>query len=330
MHDIEVPLRSAATPSQAQFECIVCGGRIGQMRYPVDTVYAESTAGMTLERPVPQVWECTDCGHHCIHPEPKANFLRAFYARYMTQAIHGFYESRRADEIARAFHDRYGRILEMLPPHVGDACRLLDIGSGAGMFLRLAHQRGFLVEGIEPNKHAADHVARTYGIKVHVTFLEDFSSTQAYDVVTLWDLLEHLRNPRAALAKVQALLQPNGAVIIECPVRDSLLSGFARAIYRLTAGKVRRPLFLIFGVHHLHYFSSAGLMRLLSETGFTVTRQIRFETDLSSLKRKAGAGLINGFKAVAYNFALSALFILARMSGSQNKIVAIARRQGTP
>ncbi|QBQ55961.1 class I SAM-dependent methyltransferase [Nitrosococcus wardiae] len=291
--------------------------------YPIDKDYAERMTGFDLEKFSVGVANCEECGHEFIHPVPTAVFLEAFYARYMSKAKEGFYRERAYAEIPGSFRDRYEPWLRKLAQlGIGNG-RLLDVGAGLGMFLRLAQQHGFNVIGIEPNGEAAENLVRAFDIEVHNCLFEDAKLKGTVDVVTMWDLLEHLAHPRAALEKAWTLLSSEGVLVLEIPARDSLLHYVAKLLFQFTVGVVRRPLYLVCGVHHLHYFSEKDISRLLEDCGFHVLDVQRSETEFGSLCRRG----VRGWRSIpsgVYNVGLRGMLFAARLLDMQNKLIVFA------
>lgn len=304
--------------------CICCGKLNSNITYPIDTDYASKISGYDIRTLEIGVTECDNCGHSYIQPTPRSSFLTAFYANYMSKAKNGFYKERSAENIPKQFRERYTPWLEKLSSFSSTTKSLLDIGGGLGMFLRLAQERSFEVTGVEPNVEAASALHEKYGIPVINCLFEEVETAQRVDVVTMWDLLEHLVDPRQALLKANDLLNKNGILLLEIPARDSLLHDLAKIVYRFSAGTIRRPLYLTYGVHHLHYFSEQGICKLLKANGFEVKQVYRGETDLNSLYH--GQPGRRSVKAAAYNIILNSIFRLARIVGRQNKLIIFSQK----
>src|SRR4029077_18028601 len=88
--------------------------------------------------------------------------------------------------------------------------RLLDVGCGDGSFLEAARERGW---GVAVTELTADPPRRG-DLPVHVSIA---AAGNGYTCVTLWHSLEHLRDPRAALADVAGALVPGGTVLVAVP-----------------------------------------------------------------------------------------------------------------
>ncbi len=91
---------------------------------------------------------------------------------------------------------------------------LLDIGAGTGDFLKQATNKGWTIEGVEPNA-SARKLASQKGVSLAES-IEDFNGQQ-FDAVTLWHVLEHLPNLEESIKKIEDLIKPGGILIIAVP-----------------------------------------------------------------------------------------------------------------
>ena len=92
--------------------------------------------------------------------------------------------------------------------------RLVDIGCSRGQFVQAAAELGFDAEGVEPAPHMAA-AAQAAGLKVHQGLLEELDFRQeSFDAATLFEVVEHLREPRALLGSCHRILKPGGILVI--------------------------------------------------------------------------------------------------------------------
>jgi len=156
--------------------------------------------------------------------------------------------------------------LEKVAPGRGE---LLDVGCAMGVFLNLARRRGWRPTGVDPSRIAAQRAKEWFGLSVTVGELEklQFPSTH-FDVVTLWDVLEHLRDPVAYLQEIWRILKEEGLLLIQTINVDNLLYQMGYWSYRLSFGGFRSPIARLYPSYHLHYFTEQVLYRLLKENGF--------------------------------------------------------------
>jgi len=135
---------------------------------------------------------------------------------------------------------------------------LLDIGCSTGIFLSTAQQAGWNVTGLEPSRWAA-HLAsgRLSGTKIVVSTLDeaDFPA-ENFDVITLWDVIEHLPYPSEVLLSIHRWLKPSGWLFLNTPNIASIPSRALGARWMLLLRE------------HIWYFSPQTLQMLLAKCGF--------------------------------------------------------------
>jgi SAM-dependent methyltransferase len=145
--------------------------------------------------------------------------------------------------------------------------RLLDVGAGTGVFLNEMRRYGaWDVKGVELNEAAAEQGRTKFGLDVFRGQVEDAPwPAGSFDVVTLWDVLEHLPDPRGALGRIRTLLSEEGYLICSVPNGGSL---DARLFGRYWIG--------LDAPRHMSVFNLKSLRRLLGETGFELEAAYSF------------------------------------------------------
>jgi len=139
--------------------------------------------------------------------------------------------------------------------------KLLDVGCANGQFLEFTGGLGLDSTGIDISEEMVN-AGKEAGLNCHVKDL--FEMDGEYDLLTYWDVIEHVSDPRKVLDKTRELLAPGGEVILQTPCTGIVSELFAdNWLYYLP-------------VQHLHLFSQEALFRLLSETGFAVVSWVRF------------------------------------------------------
>jgi 2-polyprenyl-3-methyl-5-hydroxy-6-metoxy-1,4-benzoquinol methylase len=158
--------------------------------------------------------------------------------------------------------------------------RLLDIGANFGYFAREAASR-FDARGIEPSaltvQWGREHLAAP--IEVGSIYDERPDFLGRFDVITLFDVIEHLPDPPSALARCREWLAPGGRLFLTTPDTGALVS-------RLLG----RHWYYIDLTEHISLFNRANLRRLLAASGFTIidTRTIGRRYKLSYIERRFG------------------------------------------
>jgi SAM-dependent methyltransferase len=209
---------------------------------------------------------CRACGLVFSNPMPAAEALDAYYRRSYRLAYKGVLAPRlkHVHRAALRAIPRWQRLRALRAPNG----RLLDVGSGGGEFLYLARRLGFTVCGLEPNEGYARFAREQYGLEVCVDTLETAEFAPAsFDVITVNHVLEHLRDPGAALATLGRWLAAEGVLIVEVPNIEAHyhaprtrfhfahLYHFSRATlleFGMRAGLAPRNVALVPGVLHLN------------------------------------------------------------------------------
>lgn len=96
--------------------------------------------------------------------------------------------------------------------------RILDVGAGHGFFLAACKAAGWECHGIEPSRHCRDFAAREYGLAFPHASIEDAGyEADFFDIVTFWNVLDHVPDPGRTMETVRRLLRPGGLVIVRVP-----------------------------------------------------------------------------------------------------------------
>jgi 2-polyprenyl-3-methyl-5-hydroxy-6-metoxy-1,4-benzoquinol methylase len=167
--------------------------------------------------------------------------------------------------------------------------KLLDIGCGTGMFLNVARENGWKVNGIEPDTGARGIAEATNQIKIKADVLSSFQN-ETFDVITLWHVLEHVHKLNETVEWLKARLAKGGSVIIAVPNHESKDADIYEAQW--AAYDVPR---------HLYHFSQKTIKDLFANHGFELKETLPMKFDsfyVSMLSTKYQSGNINYLKAV--------------------------------
>lgn len=138
--------------------------------------------------------------------------------------------------------------------------RLLEIGSAYGFFLDVARRDFESVEGIDITDEGVRRSRERFGVEATCgDFLAHDYGERRYDVVCLWDTIEHLREPHRFIEKIAALTDAGALLALTTGDIESLNARLRKSRWRL----IHPPT-------HLHYFSRATMARLLARHGFEV------------------------------------------------------------
>jgi 2-polyprenyl-3-methyl-5-hydroxy-6-metoxy-1,4-benzoquinol methylase len=211
--------------------------------------------------------------------------------------------------------------LRVLTHHVRTG-RLLDIGCSTGLFLNAAKTKGWDVRGIEYSQDSARIARDKYNLPVDQGELHaDAYPTNTFDVVTMWDVIEHLPDPRQTVATVHNILAPNGLMFLKTPNADGLFPTVSLAASRYLNywGHPEPP-------EHLYQFSATTLTRLVNSEGFDVLkihhRRIPIEYSFGNLRE-----WFRSAKWLAYCAAFAPFSMVGPYLGLGDDITVIARKR---
>lgn len=208
--------------------------------------------------------DCEACGFRHIWPIPGAEEINRIYSEeyYADEKPDYFkhYEEDR-DWWNLVYDDRFDLFEQHLPAH---RRRLLDIGSGPGLFLQRGQARGWSPLGIEPSRQAAAY-SRNNGLEIRNEFLTSATTGLGrFDVVHLSAVLEHIPDPLAMLRIAHGLLEPGGMICVVVPNDYNPIQTAAREACGLSPWWLAPP-------HHINYFTPETLHSCLERAGFEVT-----------------------------------------------------------
>lgn len=141
--------------------------------------------------------------------------------------------------------------------------RILDVGCGAGFFLRALRGKEWERHGIEVGEKAARAAAGLLASKniVRATLIDAAFESETFDVVTFWSSLEHTNEPRKSLVEARRILKPGGTLVVQVP---------NAAGYQ--ARQFKGDWFALDAPRHRYHFTPTSLNRILDEAGFATYR----------------------------------------------------------
>ena len=149
--------------------------------------------------------------------------------------------------------------------------RLLDIGCGTGALLGRAKKLGFAIEGIEVCKSLAKSTAKQMECTVHNNTLANLTfKGDNFDVITMYDLIEHLQDPGSDMQIVYNLLKTGGILFILCPNDHALVRKLSKLAYFLSYHHFDKAMRSLYYQDHLSYFVRESLLALLKRFDFEI------------------------------------------------------------
>ncbi|MBC8358941.1 MAG: class I SAM-dependent methyltransferase [Candidatus Aminicenantes bacterium] len=160
-----------------------------------------------------------------------------------------------------AIRSHFFIFLQLIAKFFTPGKRLLDVGCGAGFFLKAAEETGWEAEGVELSSVASKYAKNIVKVKVHEGKLEDLHlPADKFDLVALIDTIEHLRNPLLTLKEINRILTKEGILLIGTPDFDSLSRLLLRESWAVLSPEEH---FAIFSHNTLSYIIQKANFRVL-------------------------------------------------------------------
>ena len=209
---------------------------------------------------------CQACRFVYLNPRPDEDEMARHYPDFTHSG------SRPPEGTPDAFRWRLGQIERRKR-----GGRLLDVGCGDGRFLAVALQRGWDAYGLDTSPGAIGSARRELGDRVVLTTLLKASyPAEHFDVVSLFEVLEHLPDVLGHLREIRRILKPEGLVCLSVPNFASL----ERGVFRRWWAGLDAP-------RHLQQFTSESLRFFLETSGFAVLELRSVNADRIQARKRA-------------------------------------------
>jgi SAM-dependent methyltransferase len=283
----------------------MCGGADAALRYRITRF---------------EILECRACTLIYLWPQPGTDEIREMFATLYTTGegsvpelrdYYGYcYEDAPDNPLVKLYESWLDSLERVRPPG-----RLLDVGCGTGLFLAVARRRGWQPFGIDDCAEATRHAREHFGLDVQGGDFGDFvAQGHRFEAITGWDIIEHSRAPVELLGAMRRCLAPGGVVGLSTPNQRSILDLVAGLLYRASGQRITKPLEKFYIEQHFLYFTPLTLTQALGSAGLDVVELRRELTDLGRLTLSPPVRL-----------GLEALFGVARWTGLENRMFAVAR-----
>jgi 2-polyprenyl-3-methyl-5-hydroxy-6-metoxy-1,4-benzoquinol methylase/Zn ribbon nucleic-acid-binding protein len=231
---------------------------------------------------------CLGCGSVYVSPRPDPELLDEYYRsssnyEYWNTVVFPASEDARRERI---FRPRAERAVELAGRHGAGTSTLVDVGAGYGTFCEEVRrlQAFERVVALEPEPHLAA-TCRAKGLEVIEAPVEQ-AALGAADVLTSFEVLEHLFSPQEFVQRCASVLRPGGLLMITCPN----VHGFDVEVLGEASATV--------DAEHLNYLHPASLGALVERCGFEVVESQtpgRLDAELVRKKALSGEVALEGF-----------------------------------
>lgn len=198
-----------------------------------------------------QIVRCNNCGYIYANPRWSDDHLLDAYTAVQDDT---YVKERQGRELTFSKH------LQAMEKRIGKANgrSLLDVGAYVGIFVETAVAAGWDAVGVEPSSWAAAEAQKSGVPVIRGTQDSPELDGKTFDVVTMWDVIEHVDDPSGEMAKAYEKLKPNGWLVVHTMDVDSLAAKLLKS---------RWPWYMDM---HIHYFSQRTMRQMLEQNGYEV------------------------------------------------------------
>jgi len=226
--------------------------------------------------------QCEHCGLVYVGEDPASiDFEKLYDESYYTGGSHKVFSNYLGEERPRRASARRRVWALRLLRRSG---RLLDVGCAAGYFLAEA-QRHYEVQGVELSEFSSSVARYHFGLDVFTGTMQQAQfPAKTFDLITLWDVIEHVPDPDAVLAEAARVLKPNGRLVLTTGDIGSAYAQRRGAQWHLMAPP-----------WHMYYFSRATMTKLGAKAGLRVVgcQSRGVAGDHWLLRNRIGVGISN-------------------------------------
>lgn len=232
---------------------------------PCELCGSQSTSQLFLKFGAP-IAQCNHCGLIFANPRlSKAEIMRRYSPEYFWQEYLPSLGVHDGQFSLDYFDSRHATMLRLIAEQIAPPGKMLEIGTGAGFFLKAAQRAGWDVDGIEVSATAAEFANSRLNLRVNHQEAEELSYPEkSFDVVVMFEVIEHLFWPSRVLDSIHQVLRPGGLLVISTPNYNALSH---RALGLSWA--VLSP------AEHLYYFTEQTLQQMLVRSSFCHTQVMR-------------------------------------------------------
>ncbi len=226
------------------------------------------------------LYECRDCRVQFWLPQVVAN--REWYEKegnpYHIRDLANL-------KISRGYHKFFLKRYETLPK----VTKVLDLGCGTGEFLFELKKRGCQVFGLDFDRDAIKIAKQRFGLEnIYALSFQDFFKKEdlpKFDIITFFEVLEHLSDPLEFVKNVKKLLKPSGKIVLSTPFRERMLPNLNS---------------WDFPPHHFTRWNKEAILNLFSKQGFSVS-YINYVEEFKILSESASGKFKTGLVSKSLN-----------------------------
>lgn len=243
-----------------KINCLMCGKSKHALLHTFDSGYNPDLKGL-------KVVKCNKCGFVYTNPQPSIKELATLYP----DSLHQRKRKSKLRFLKELYEKkRLGMVLKEAKKANKHPKKILDIGCSNGFFLKLAKSKGLDIYGTEIGKKQINYLKKNLTKNIYESEKE-LIGKEKFDIITAFDVIEHLPDPEAFIKNCSKLLRKNGLLVILTMVLDSWS-------YKKFKGRVSW-----ISDQHLYYFTRKKLKMLLKRNKLKTYKIITYNNSLLHL-----------------------------------------------
>ncbi len=273
--------------------CNMCGSDDTELYHKERLIYFDQELDFQIVR-------CSNCS--LVYTNPR---LADYNALYLCDES---YTDQSSDEHASAKSNVFAGAMDQIEKYhramadVNERPLLLDVGCGSGHFMEMAKARGYRVSGIEPSKRCVEYIEKNFDLPVvNANIMDADVPAESVDVITAWDVIEHVDDPKAMLGRCAQWLRPGGVMALRFP------SASFQKIKGVVLNQILRTKHPAFGATmHLYFFNEDTFTQMANSVGLEIVA-----VKTTPMEMNAGSMMINVAKKCV-GVTLSAMETISR------------------
>ena len=263
--------------------------------------------------------KCSSCG--LLFTDQNSIQVKDMYSKNYFDGVHGNffgdckkgYESRiKESKKLQNFLHVLKKIKEIKPQG-----KFMDIGCATGVFLDMAQKEGYDAKGVDISEFACKYTYENFGIKTLQGKLEDLHlEDKSFDIITMWDVIEHVPDPHAFLKEVHRILKDDGIIFVLTINDSSLMGWLAEGIYISSFKTIPTFTRMIHPIHHNYHLKEKHLQKYLDTNCFSFIWKEKSEMPAETIE--GGAFVKNAARI---------LYLISELTNLQHEIRVIARKK---
>ncbi|MDP3728021.1 MAG: class I SAM-dependent methyltransferase [bacterium] len=263
--------------------------------------------------------KCSSCG--LLFTDQISIKVKDMYSKDYFDGVHGnFFADCKKDYATKIeksqklqnFQHVLKKIKELKPQG-----KFMDIGCATGVFLDMAQKEGYDVVGVDVSEFACQYASENFGIKTLNGKLEDLHlEDNSFDIITMWDVVEHVPDPHTFLREVHRVLKDDGIIFILTINDSSLMGWMAEGIYLGSFKTISTFTQMIHPIHHNYHFKEKHLQQYLNINGFSLAWKEKSEMPVENIE---GNTFVKGMAHV--------LYFMSDVADLQHELRVIARKK---